>query len=239
MKYILSIIALILALQVNAQKKVTFLAKDGLIVTADLYMSNDTLPWMVLCHQADYSRGEYLETAKKFNKLGYNCLAIDQRSGDQVNGVVNETAMLADAKRKKITYMDAEQDMIAAVDYAYKKSGKKVVLVGSSYSASLALKIAAENEKVKAVMAFSPGEYFENKLNVKDKIKNLDKPVFVTSSKEEASAVTALVKDIKSTIKTQFIPSTKGEHGSKALWKSSGNYHEYWMSIMMFVRQIK
>lgn len=241
MKNILAILTLIIALPSLAQqKKITFLSKDGLIITADLYLVNDTLPYMILCHQAGYSRGEYQETAPKFTKLGYNCLAIDLRSGKEVNGVTNETAMLAEAKKKPTNYLDAEQDIVAAVDYAYKKSGsKKVILVGSSYSASLALKIGAENDKVKALMVFSPGEYFGDKLKVKEAIKNLDKPVWVTSSKEEAPDVEKLLKDIKSTVKVQYTPATKGDHGSKVLWKAHANYHEYWLNILMFMRQVK
>src|ERR1035437_5635722 len=125
--------------------KIYFPASDALLITADLYFVNDSLPYMILCHQAGYSRGEYMETAAKFCNLGYNCIAIDQRSGNEVNGVKNETAALAIQKKKPTTYLDAEQDIVAALDYAYTQSGKKVFLVGSSYSASLIMKIATTN----------------------------------------------------------------------------------------------
>lgn len=227
--------------QVTSQpvQKITFPASDALTVTADLYFVNDTLPYMLLCHQAGYSRGEYLETAKKLCLLGYNCIAVDQRSGKEVNGVKNETAALAASKKKFTAYLDAEKDILAAIDYAYNKSGKKVILVGSSYSASLALKIAAVNKKVKAVMAFSPGEYFGGKLKIKDAIANLSIPVFITSSKEEAGDVTILISDVKSKIRQQFIPISKGRHGSSCLWKDNPGYHEYWFAIMMFMKQMK
>src|ERR1035437_3583949 len=120
--------------QQNSSKqaeKITFPASDALLITADLYFVNDTLPYMILCHQAGYSRGEYMETATKFCRLGYNCIAIDQRCGNEVNGVKNETAALATLKKKATSYLDAEQDILAAIDYAYTKSGKKVLLVGS------------------------------------------------------------------------------------------------------------
>ncbi len=223
----------------QAQKTITFSSKDGLIITADKYFVNDSLPYIVLCHQAGYSRGEYKETAPKFTKFGYNCIAVDARSGGGVNDVPNETAFDARVKNKPTTYLDAEQDIIAAIDYAYKQNNKKVILVGSSYSASLALKIGASNDKVKAVMAFSPGEYFGDKLKIKGSIVKFDKPLFVTSSKEEAPAVSALIKDIKSTNKQQFIPTGEGEHGSKALWKSSPDNLEYWMALPKFMRGLK
>ena len=223
----------------KSQGSITFLSKDGVIITADLYFVSDTLPYMILCHQAGYSRGEYLETGPKLTKFGYNCIAIDMRSGDEVNGVKNETAFGAKTKNKSTTYLDAEQDILSAIDYAYKKSNKKVILVGSSYSASLALKIGTSNDKVKAVIAFSPGEYFGAKLNLKEAIKNYDKPLFVASTKAEAADVSALIKDIKSQKKQQCTPSGKGEHGSKALWKASPDCHEYWLTLLMFMRDLK
>jgi len=239
MRLITSFFLLSFSIIIQAQETITFPSKDGLTITADEYISNDTLPYMILCHQAEYSRGEYLETAKRFEKFGYNCLAIDARSGKESNGIKNETAALAQKKRKNTDYLDAEQDILAAIDFAFKKSNKKVILVGSSYSASLVLKIATSNDKVKAVLAFSPGEYFGDKLNLKETIKTLNKPVFATSSKEEAADLSVLMKDIKSGNKTQFIPNSQGDHGSKALWKETNtNYHEYWMALLMFMRGV-
>lgn len=230
---------LLSAVVLKAQETITFPSKDGITITADEYISNDTLPYMILCHQAGYSRGEYTTTASRFQKFGFNCLAIDARSGKEVNGIKNETAALAQKKKKSTGYLDAEQDILAAIEYAYQKTKKKVVLVGSSYSASLVLKIAASNDKVKAVLAFSPGEYFGEKLSLKETLKALDKPVFATSSKQESSELTLLMKNIKSTSKTQFTPTAQGDHGSKALWKETNpNYHEYWMALLMFMRGI-
>jgi len=223
----------------NAVQKITFPSKDALLITADLYFVNDSLPYMILCHQAGWSRGEYQEPAKKFCLLGYNCIAIDQRSGKEVNGIKNETAALALQKKKPTSYLDAEQDIIAAMDYAYSRSGKKVTLTGSSYSASLVLKIAATSNKVSAVFAFSPGEYFGTKLNLKNAIAGLSVPVFATSSKEEAKDVTLLLNDVKAKKKQQFVPTSKGRHGSSCLWKDNPGYHEYWLAIMMFVKQLQ
>ena len=217
-------------------QKINFPSADGLIITADLYVVNDTLPYIVLCHQARYSRGEYMETAQMFCDLGYNCLVPDARSGKEVNGVYNETASLAVKKNLPGEYLDAEPDLVAALNYAYQKSGKKVILLGSSYSASLALKIAAENKKVRAVLAFSPGEYFGDKLNLKKAIADLSVPVFVTSAKNEAPDVTVLVSDLKN--KTHFIPAAGGKHGSSCLWKNNPNNEEYWEMIKIFIKQL-
>jgi dienelactone hydrolase len=239
MRSAIAILLFLSSVIINAQETITFPSKDGLTITADEYITEDTMPYMILCHQAGFSRGEYSETASRFQKFGYNCLAIDARSGKEVNGITNETAALALKKKKTVDYLDAEQDILAAIDYVYKKTNKKVILVGSSYSASLVLKIATTNDKVKAVIAFSPGECFGSKLNLRETIKTLDKPVFATSSKTEADELSILMKDVKSQNKTQFTPGSQGDHGSKALWKETNpNYHEYWVALLMFMRGV-
>ncbi len=61
---------------------------DGLLITADSYLPHDTntAPLIVLFHQAGSSRGEYSEIAPRLNELGFNCIAVDQRSGEYSRG---------------------------------------------------------------------------------------------------------------------------------------------------------
>src|SRR6185436_2534166 len=65
----------------SAQLKMTLPSKDEVTITADWYPVNSESLTILLCHQNGFSRGEYTETAKKLNMLGFNCLAIDQRVG--------------------------------------------------------------------------------------------------------------------------------------------------------------
>lgn len=222
-----------------AQLKITFPSKDDVIITADWYPVNSESQTILLCHQNGFSRGEYIETAAKLNKLGFNCLAIDQRVGVEVNGVVNETAKDAKDKKKVLTYINAEQDITAAIDWLFSKYKRRIILFGSSYSASLALKIANENDHVFAAVAFSPGEYFDGENFIATHVNGLKKPVFLTSSKEEASSVTELSKDILSLVKVQFIPKGAGDHGSKVLWSSKPENQDYWAALMSFLNRMK
>jgi dienelactone hydrolase len=217
---------------------IEFPSKDGLLITANSYEYNvPNEPYIILCHQAGYSRGEYRETAKELNTLGYNCLAIDLRSGKECNKMINETAARATDNKLPANYADAEQDILAAIDYVHAKTGKNVILLGSSYSASLVLKIATENDKVSAAIAFSPGEYIPG-TNIAQNISDLNKPVFITSSKKEAKEVSDFIKNVKSTIKEHFIPAGQGEHGSKALWTTTPNHAEYWDALKAFLNKI-
>ncbi|MFT4637365.1 MAG: alpha-beta hydrolase superfamily lysophospholipase [Verrucomicrobiales bacterium] len=139
---------------------VSFDSQDGLEVTADLFMAheNPETPFILLFHQAGFSRGEYREIAPRLNQLGFNCMAIDQRSGNAANGVTNETAQRAKAAGKPTGFTDAIPDMLAAIATAKENYGKGTVLGwGSSYSSALILKLAGDDpELVDGTLSFSP-----------------------------------------------------------------------------------
>jgi dienelactone hydrolase len=215
-------------------RTITFPSLDSLTVTADHYHVDKTKPIIVLCHQAGWSRGEYQEIAPKLNALGFNCIATDQRSGGQVNGITNQTNQEAVNAGKPTAFLDAEQDIIAAIKWAKEYYGKDVILWGSSYSSALALKVAKENDEVEQVLAFSPGEYLPG-VDLKATITGLDKPSFLTSSKTEEGQTKALFEVISAAKKTQFVPNGSGEHGSRALWEEKTDHAEYWTALKTFL----
>lgn len=222
-----------------AQQKNSFPSSDGVPITADVYGQDKSLPYIILFHQANFSRGEYLETAPKLQKLGYNCLAVDLRSGKEVNYIQNETAAAAKAKNLPSDYLDAEKDILAAIAYVKTISNKRIILFGSSYSASLVLKIANQNPSINAVIAFSPGEYFES-LKIKTTIEKFDKPLFIASTVSEKTYIKDMVSDVNKAYITWFTPiKSKGVHGSRALWAASPESDDCWMQLLMFFKKIQ
>jgi len=216
--------------------KTIIYSKDSLPIAVDIYEVNDKKPTILLCHQAGFSRGEYKDTALKLMELGFSCIAIDQRSGKEVNGVVNETALAAKDRNSPTSYLDAKQDIEAAIDYIYELNGhQQIILLGSSYSATLSLLIGNTSNKVKAIAAFSPGEYFKG-INIKESIKGIKKPVFVTSSQKETEALITLVSLIDVQYVTHFKPVVVGIHGSRALWSSTEGNDAYWQVFKDFLK---
>ena len=240
MKRFLFVCAMVVAvIPAIGQQKVTFNAKDGLQITADLYLGKPDSPFIILLHQAGYSRGEYSEIAPKLTNLGYSCLAVDLRSGKEVNFVVNETAARAAKKGAKVNYLDAIQDISAAVDYARALVQKPVVLFGSSYSASLCLILASESVKVGGVIACSPGEYFGDTTYVKQRINLPKKPVFVCGSKPEIPAIKRLVSNIPSKNVVIADPGKFiGTHGASTFWSSKAESKEMWLALTLFFSRL-
>lgn len=219
--------------------KVTFPSKDGLLISADMYEVNGKKPTILLCHQAGFSRGEYKDTAIKLAHLGYSSLAIDQRSGNEVYKIVNETAKRAKDKKLATNFLDARQDIEAAIDYLYALNGNKpMLLIGSSYSASLVLLIGKANKKIGAIAAFSPGEYLKG-IKMSNQLKDFDKPVFVTSSKKEIQQIEELNIKANNNFFMHYKPTVKGIHGSKALWDSTNGNQQYWDVFKLFLKNLK
>jgi dienelactone hydrolase len=226
-------------IQIWGQQTITFSAEDGVTVTADHYVVSTQKPYLILLHQAGFSRGEYRETAPKLANLGFNCLAVDLRSGSEVNFIKNQTALDAKAKGLPTEYIDASADIVAALEFVASRSSKPIILVGSSYSASLALVEATENFKIKAVVAFSPGEYFGEQLNVKQSTQNLYIPVLALSTRLEYDDMKKMLDHLNAKHLQLFRPSQgEGVHGSRALWERNQTSEEYWLALTQFFSQI-
>lgn len=236
----ITVLMMLIALNALSQQTVTFSAVDGVTVTADHYVVSTQKPYLILLHQAGYSRGEYREIAPKLANLGFNCLAVDLRSGNEANFVKNRTAADAQAQGKGTGYLDTRADIAAAIDFVASRTNQPIILVGSSYSASLALVEATENFKVKAVIAFSPGEYFGDDFSVKKETQKIYVPVLALSTRMEYPAMREMLSHVRRKHLNLYQPSMgEGVHGSRALWENNPNHQEYWMALTQFFSQLK
>ncbi len=222
---------------------VSFSSEDGLPLRADLYVANPSseTPMIVLFHQAGWSRGEYREIAPKLNSMGFNALAVDLRSGGEVNGVDNVSFEAAKLAETGTRYVDARQDMLAALRHARASYAEGVLLAwGSSYSSALALQIAgAEPDIIDGVLAFSPGEYFDKQVDKKNYVTEaaaaIAIPTFITCSKSEVRRTKRIFEAVKAEKKTFFAPPRAGNHGSRALWSKFQDSSDYWEAVTAFL----
>ncbi len=222
----------------ESKEKVSFTTDDGIQVTADKYLINEEYPYILLFHQAGSSRGEYNDIAERFLKLRYNCLAVDLRSGDNANYVRNETAQNAGGQHASIKFLDAVPDIRAAIDYAWGLNPKEVILLGSSYSASLAMLEGKDNPRVSAVIAFSPGEYFGDDLRMEEVLDSFPKPLFIAVTDREETYVRQMMSHIPQEAYTLFRPEKNGVHGARALWEDNPSKDEYWLALLLFINNL-
>ncbi len=227
--------------QESSHKTIEIPSSDGVTITADLYATHSPseAPMVILFHQAEASRGEYREIAPILNRKNLNAIAVDLRSGSKMNGIINRTFVSAKRARKQTNYLDAYQDMVTALKYVNKKlSPLRIYVWGSSFSASLVLKLAAEHPKqIRAVFAFSPREYFRKEKFLKY-AKRIRRPTFIASAKSEQHIWKALHDAIPTNTKVGFIPKGKGHHGARALWPKSKGQAEYWTAVDSFLARL-
>ncbi len=224
-----------------AAQPVSFRASDGVTVYGEYSPGDQNKPVILLFHQAGSSHAEYNPIVPRLLGMGFSCLAIDQRSGGSMYGR-NRTAKEA---KGKPSYIDALKDLEAAVEWTNRHGDTGgVILWGSSYSASLVFLVAAAHpEEVKAVMAFSPGEYLDGADTVQTAAAKVNCPVFIDSAKDakEVAAAKAIFTAVASKNKTQFEPGIGGVHGSSTLRadKDPQGADENWKAVGQFLSQFR
>jgi len=216
----------------------TILSRDSIPIVADITIPENYKEIILLCHQANSSRGEFNETAKILAQEGYASIAIDLRSGDKKNGVINHTAKTAKNKNLRTDYIDAIPDIESGINFAYQlNDNKPIVCLGSSYSASLILLISKNNEKIKALSCFSPGEYLKN-ISLHDSIIGLDKPLFITCANHEIQQTGNLLDSIPKDQYHFYQPINDGMHGSSALWETNPDNSLYWNELKRWLETL-
>lgn len=239
MKYsILLLVAVAFSVVSFGQKKISFIAPDDLKITADLYNAGPNSPVIVLCHQANSSRGEFKNIAPKLKDMGFTCLALDLRNGGETNGVKNETYLDAINKKCPTSLIYCEQDILAGIAYAEENlNPEKIILLGGSYSAAIILMIGAYDERIAAMASFSPGEYIDD-LSISTYIQYLTQPVFATGARNEMSDIKVMISVVNQDHVTLFSPSDEGEHGNFSLEPKTENNKEYWDALEKFLKRL-
>jgi|WetSurSiteA1Bulk_404760.scaffolds.fasta_scaffold13153_3 dienelactone hydrolase len=226
-------------LTLAGQEAVYFVSDDGVKVRGDLYLHDVQQPFIILCHQDGSNRSEYYEIAPRLMNLNYNCLAIDLRAGGKSGFITNETATMALMEKRATQPLDAAADIRAAIQYVQRLSKQPVILLGSSYSASLCLLAAGGNPLVRAVIALSPGEYFQPVLNVREEVKKIKQQVLVCATQVEYPYLQKMLAGIPTEQLTLFKPEkSKGVRGTGALCSSNTGNGEYWFALMMFFKKL-
>lgn len=168
----------------------------------------------LLFHQAHANRHEYDSVVPALQKLGFDTLAIDQRSGGDLFDGHNETVAKLGSSAD---YVAALPDLEAALAWARAQHYARIVAVGSSYSSSLVIVLAAKHPQgLSAIASFSPGEYFDDKNQIKQAAAKVTLPFYITTDPNEASDVAEVLRDAHGANIVHYQPKI-GVHGASTL----------------------
>ena len=227
----------------SGPRPIALRASDGLSVYAWHYPAVDnSLPAILLFHQAGSNHAEYATIAPRLAALGHRSIAVDQRSGGRMWGQSNRTAAeFSKDFGKDADYLAALPDLEAALEWPRSQGfPPRSIMWGSSYSAALVFLLAAKHPSaVAAVMAFSPGEYLGDNHSVRYSAGKMQVPVFITCAKdsEEVAAAQAIAGAVPGSLAVQLIPKSGGVHGSSTLRRDRNpvGSEENWQAVEKFL----
>lgn len=226
-----------------AAEPITLTAADGARVFGGVWPADGPRPPIILAfHQAASNKAEYAPMVERLNEAGFTLLAIDQRSGGDYFGGNNRTV---EALGASTGYEAAMIDLEAALAWARDNAhGAPVIVWGSSYSAALVFLLAAKHPTVIAgVLAFSPDEYLVRKRAVRDAAAKVQVPVYITqaTTRGEHERAHRIFRAIPIDNKVEFIPATRGTHGSSTLRLDTNpeGAEENWQAVMKFLARFR
>ena len=132
-------------------------------------------------------------------------------------------------------YIAAYNDVDGALAWAQKQGYKTILAWGSSYSSCLVLRLGSDNpHALKAVISYSPGEYFDDKGVVAKWAAGVKVPVYAVSTVDERPAVDDILKGHVG----QKMASADVIHGSSTLRsdKNPSGAESCWKDLEPFLK---
>lgn len=134
---------------------VAFQATDGFMLEGWTIVSNPTQPWIILCHGLGTNRANVLEIAARLAKQGFNLFLFDFRGHGGSDGRTTSFGWQEQRDLEGALAFLGQQPDIPAKPYG---------IYGISLGGSVALMVAAQDERIGAVVVDSPYDNLEDTL---------------------------------------------------------------------------
>lgn len=137
-----------------ANETITLTTRDKQSIAADIYRVEQPNTWFLLIHMMPATKESWQAFASQVQASGHASIAIDLRGHGQSSGGPNGYQKFNDADHQKSIL-----DLAAAADYcaAHGAPPEKVILIGASIGANLALQFIAAHPEYKRAMLLSAG----------------------------------------------------------------------------------
>lgn len=168
----------------NAPVAMTIAASDGAQLSAEFYppavvtkVAGQKPPGVLLLHAAGGSRADWDDFARLLQAQGMAALVLDFRGHGASPGPIDWNKSVDDTRA-------AWQALLARPEV----DPQRTAIVGASIGANLALIVGANNNKVAAVVALSPGDDFHG-LQPTGLLSNFgNRPVYLIASQDDSNS---------------------------------------------------
>jgi dienelactone hydrolase len=173
---------------------VTFNTSDGWEIFATYWPAGTGKPAAVLLHTLQADRRSYDDFGPKLAAAGFNVLAPDSRGhGDSLkhDGKAERYTAFDDA-----AYKSSVEDAAAAKGFLARKGAdaSRLVIVGASIGANLALNYAADDADVRALVLLSPGLDYHGVETAAAMAKYGRRPAYLVASEEDGYSADSIGK---------------------------------------------
>ncbi len=227
--------------EVQAPSPVEAVSADGARLFGDLYRpAGPGAKTVVLFHQAGGdARGEYAEIARRLQEEGFEVFAWDVRGGGDRFGEKNRTIEALEGKAPE-GYCPAYPDLEAALARAFEAgTGGPIYALGSSYSAALVVRLAAEHGQLLAgVAAFSPASGRMEECAVDEWLSQVEVPALAFRPAREMEVESAAAQKVLfSEHGTEVFIAEDAAHGASMLHpeRSEGDVEPTWERLLAFL----
>ncbi len=139
-------------------ERITFSTDDGITIVGNLYKGKEGSPCALLLHMMPATKESWETFAVQLVDSGYTVLAIDLRGHGESIGTTERPIDYKEFTDKE--HQATIHDIEAAVRWLRRTQETKesrLVIVGASIGANLAISFAAKHRPATAVVALSPG----------------------------------------------------------------------------------
>lgn len=136
-------------------EKIFLNTKDSTKISANLYRVDNPVGWFILVHMMPVTKESWKDFSEYLSNLNYGSMAIDLRGHGESSSGPNGYLEFEDEEHQKSIL-----DLDSAIKYIINEertTPDRVVIVGASIGANLALKYISENKEFKKVVLLSPG----------------------------------------------------------------------------------
>lgn len=204
--------------QPKHMETVTMTTEDGVEVVGDYYLAGTkNVSAVLLLHMMPATRKSWVEFAEKLNDAGFSALAIDLRGhGDSLNK--SDGTYLNYKNFSNAEHQSSIHDVEASANFLKQKGATKIIVIGASIGANLALQYAAAHHDIRSAVLLSPGLDYRGVLtdHLPEQFQRGQAVYYVVSSEDSYAAESArtLYQETSEEIKKEEKIFDQAGHGT-------------------------